>query len=231
MYIENLGYLPEIGFRLSPSKTAIIQGEASLSFADLEARANRVANGLLDLGVKHGDRVALLFPNAYQFVESLLGTMRAGAVAVPVNIRLGYDSLRHVIHDSDARVMIVAPELVDLAERLAADVPAVETLVTTGSQHPRAIDYEEWLAGASPERPAVNVAPDDLCLLPYTSGSTGLPKGVRLHHHGQVHNADAMRRIYLLGPGRARRHRRPPLPRQRAVRRAAALLDGRWIRW
>jgi acyl-CoA synthetase (AMP-forming)/AMP-acid ligase II len=200
MYINNLGYLPEIGFRLSPDKTAIIQGEVTLSFADLEARANRVANGLLGLGIGRGDRVALLFPNAYQFVESLLGTMRAGAVAVPVNIRLGYDSLRHVIADSDARVIIVAPELVEMAERLAGDVPAVERLVATGSQHPRALDYEAWLDGASSERPSVQVAPDDLCLLPYTSGSTGLPKGVRLHHSGQVHNADAMRRIYLLGP-------------------------------
>src|SRR5215217_5385615 len=145
MYIDNLGYLPEIGFRLSPNKTAIIQGEVTLTFADLEVRSNRVANGLLGLGIGHGDRVALLFPNAYQFVESLLGTMRAGAAAVPVNIRLGYDSLRHVIADSDARVMIVATELIELAERLAADVPTVETIVTTGSQHPRFIDYEGWL--------------------------------------------------------------------------------------
>lgn len=200
MYIENLGYLPEIGFRLSPRKPAIIQGEVSLTFADLEARSNRVANGLLDFGIGHGDRVALLFANAYQYVESLLGTMRAGAVAVPVNIRLGYDSLRHVVGDSDARVILAAGDLAELAERLTHDVPTVESLVVVGGRRPRAIDYETWLAGASPDRPDVRTAPDDLCMLPYTSGSTGLPKGVRLHHHGQIHNADAMRRIYLLGP-------------------------------
>jgi long-chain acyl-CoA synthetase len=206
MYIENLGYLPELGFRLSPRKTAIIQGEVSLTFADLEARSN----GLLGLGIGPGDRVALLFPNAYQYVESLLGTMRAGAVAVPVNIRLGYDSLRHVIRDSDARVIVAAGDLTELAERLAEDAPTVETLVVVVGgprralqaidRAPRALDYETWLVGASAERPEVRTAPDDLCMLPYTSGSTGLPKGVRLHHYGQVHNADAMRRIYLLGP-------------------------------
>ena len=200
MYIDNLGYLPEIGYRLSPDKVAIVQGDVALTFGELEGRCNRVANGLIGLGVDPGERVALLFPNDYRYVESLLGTMRAGGVAVPVNIRLGYESLRHVVADSDARVLIAAKELVEVAERLADDVPAVECLVAEGSRHPRAVGYEGWLAGASASRPNVRTGPDDLCLLPYTSGSTGLPKGVRLHHVGQIHNADSMRRIFLLGP-------------------------------
>src|SRR5215210_4673454 len=114
MYISTLGYLPEIGYRLSPDKVALSQGELELTYEQLEQRANRVANGLSSLGVRAGDRVVLLCSNDYRFVECFLGTMRSGAVVVPANIRLGFDNLRHVVDDSGARVLLASPDLREL---------------------------------------------------------------------------------------------------------------------
>ncbi len=198
MYIDNLGYLPEIGYRLTPDKVALIQGNLELTYAQLEARANRVANGLIGLGVRPGERVVLLFSNDYRFVECFLGVMRIGGVVVPANIRLGFDNLRHVVADCGARVLLASPDQRETGERLADGVPAVEHLLVDGSAHPRATSYAEWLEAASDARPTVATGPDDLCMQPYTSGSTGRPKGVLLQHFGQVHNADAMRRILMV---------------------------------
>lgn len=198
MYVHHLGYIPEIGLRLFPDKIAICQGKVDLTYAQLEVRTNRVGNALRGLGIRKGERVALLFSNDWRFVEAIFGTMRAGAVAVPINVRLGYDSLRHILIDSGARILIASPDMRELAERLMNDCPSADSLVVPGASASAALDYEEWLFAASDKRPSLAAGPDDLCMMLYTSGSTGWPKGVRLHHAGQIHNADVMRCAYML---------------------------------
>ncbi len=204
MYIQNFGYLPEIGYRVSPAKVALIQDGIEMTYAELEERANRVANALVGAGIKKGDFVALMHGNDSHYVECFLGTMRAGAVAVPVNIRSGNDAMRYVIEDSGARVVIAAPDWHELALRLAADIPTVERVVLCGTSdrgaNAQAIAYDDWTGSASPQRINVAIDFEDLCMMPYTSGTTGRPKGVRLHHAGQIHNADVLRRAHMITP-------------------------------
>ena len=196
----NFGDLAYVPIRAFPERPAVIQGAFTLTYAELEARMGRVGNLLRSLDVQQGGRVALLFPNEWPFIELCFGSMRAGAVPVPLNIRLGYDTLRYCVEHSDAQVLVASRTLVDQAARLKADVPGVRTLVLTGetAERPRgALGYESLLAAASPEFEAVRVAPDDVCMQPYTSGSTGRPKGVLLTHRGQFWNADVVRRIMM----------------------------------
>ena len=93
MLPDNLGYLFDTACALTPSKPAVFQGDTVLTYAELDARANRVANALAALGVTAGNRVALLFNNDFRFLETLFGAMRLGAVAVPLNIRMGDEAL------------------------------------------------------------------------------------------------------------------------------------------
>ena len=89
MLPDNLGYLFDAPLALSPSSPALYQDDAQVSYAELDARCNRIATGLARLGVVAGDRVALMFSNDVRFIESLLGPMRLGAVTVPLNTRMG----------------------------------------------------------------------------------------------------------------------------------------------
>jgi long-chain acyl-CoA synthetase len=197
MLPENLGHLFDDALRLTPSKEAVFQGDRVLTFEDLDARTNRVANALAELGVGAGDRVGLMFANDFRFLESLFGPMRLGAVPVPLNIRMGDEALQYVLADSEARVVVAGPGLTERARTVGAAVPAVKHRVVQDAARADEIEYEEWLAGASPRRDRRSTAPDDVCMQPYTSGSTGKPKGVLLTHAGQVWNADIIRKAIL----------------------------------
>ncbi|TMI83547.1 MAG: long-chain fatty acid--CoA ligase [Bacillati bacterium ANGP1] len=91
---SNFGDLAYVPMRAFPERPAVIQGNVTLTYGELDARMKRVANLLRALDVQAGRRVALLFPNEWPFVELCFGTMRAGAVPVPLNIRAGYETLR-----------------------------------------------------------------------------------------------------------------------------------------
>jgi len=193
----NFGELIYVPTRAFPERPAVIQGGVTLTYRDLDARMRRVASLLQGLGVGVGTRVALLFPNEWRFIELCFGTMRAGAVPVPLNVRLGYDTLRYCVEHSDAQVLFAAQALADQAVRLTADVAALRALVVTDRPPQGALPYDRLLDDASPEFESVPVSPDDVCMQPYTSGSTGRPKGVLLTHGGQFWNMNMVRRIML----------------------------------
>lgn len=185
--IRHLGYLTSDAVALYPERVALIQDEVQITYGELEMRANRAAGVVQEAGVQPQDRVGIMWSNEYHYVEALLGTLRAGAVAVPMNIKLGADSLVHVIRDSGLRTMLAEPLLIDRARELAAGAE-VEVRILSSD------DWEE-----APERfEAPGFDPDDICFQPYTSGSTGRPKGVLLAHRGQIWCADTVRKWKLL---------------------------------
>ena len=129
MLPDNVGRLFDVPLALIPDRVAIIQGDRALTFAQLDARCNRMANALRELGVGPGDRVALMFSNDFRFLESLFGPMRLGAVAVPLNTRMGDDALQYVVDDAEAVVMIANRAMAERARGLAARVPRLNHLV------------------------------------------------------------------------------------------------------
>ena len=197
MLPDNLGYLFDSGLALTPSKAAVLQGDTVLTFAELDARANRMANVLAGLGVGAGDRVALLFNNDFRFLETLFGAMRLGAVAVPLNIRMGDEALRYVAEDSEAHVLVASAALAERGRALASRIPAIKELIADGPAAEDVLAYEPALAAASPTLARRATAFDEVCMQPYTSGSTGKPKGVLLTHGGQIWNTDIMRKALM----------------------------------
>lgn len=194
MLPDNLGYLFQDAVTLFPQRIALIQDEKTLTFTEFDERCSRVANGLLALGLRAGDRAAFLFSNDFRFLECMFGCMRIRAIAVPLNAKLADEAIGYVLADSGASVLIVGKEFAAKAEMLRAAAPGIRSIILDRNPASSYVDYDEFLLQSSPKLERRPTAFDDVCMLPYTSGSTGKPKGVLLTHGGQIWNADVMRK-------------------------------------
>jgi acyl-CoA synthetase (AMP-forming)/AMP-acid ligase II len=198
MLPETLGHVFAVPLRLAPSSVAVIQGDTTLSYRDLDAWCNKAANAYAGLGVGVGTRVALMFSNDWRFLPAFLGPMRLGAVSVPLNIRMGDEALAYVVQDAEATVLVAGRDQAERARRLASQVKGLAHLVVDAPPADGAIGWDAWLDAASPRFRRRRLDPDAVCMQPYTSGSTGKPKGVLLAHRGQVWNADVIRKMACL---------------------------------
>jgi acyl-CoA synthetase (AMP-forming)/AMP-acid ligase II len=161
---------------MRPGKLALVCGERSLTYAELNARANRVANALRRLGVQAGDRVAVMVHNSLEGIEVGVGLTKLAAMNVPVNYHLREHEVAYLVNDSGAKVILAGPELVQVVEQALAEVQDKPICVAIGGQAPAGwLHYEELLEAAS-EYPPVGQAALGLTVT-YTSGTTGDPKG------------------------------------------------------
>ena len=171
-----------------PAATALVVGERTLTFADLDARSSQAAQAFRAAGVGFGDRVAFIEKNGAEFFEVACGLAKLGAVCVPVNWRLAAPEMLHIIEDAQARVVVVGSEFFDHLEAIEDRLTSVDTVVAIGT-HYRWPDFGDWLAGHPAEDPGVTTGPDDVALLMYTSGTTGAPKGVMLSNRNYFSKA------------------------------------------
>ncbi|OAN32509.1 long-chain-fatty-acid--CoA ligase [Mycolicibacterium iranicum] len=160
-----------------PHAPALIVGEATITYGELDDRSNRAAQAFATTGVGVGDRVAFVERNSVEFFDVTFALAKLGAVGVPVNWRLAAPEMRHVIADSGASVVVVGQEFVGHLEAIESELDA--TIVVIGN-HDRWPEFDRWVAGHPAVDPGVVTGPDDLVMLMYTSGTTGLPKGVML---------------------------------------------------
>jgi fatty-acyl-CoA synthase len=168
--------------RRHPDRPALIFEDSALTFAQLDERTNRLANALADRGVEPGDRVALLLFNRLEAVEAFFGCHKAGATPVPVNFRLVQDEIDYILENSGAVGIVADEPLAQRAASAAASVEGVRFHLAVGPGAGDAEPYEQALAQASPEQPALIGDEDDVAFLMYTSGTTGRPKGAMLTH-------------------------------------------------
>lgn len=170
-----------------PSKIAVVCGEDRFTYAQFAERASRLAGALCDVGVKVGDRVAFLSLNCHRLLEAYYGVLDAGAVLLPLNIRLAPQELSYILNDSEAKVLFLEQEFLGSVESFRQSVPSVEKFVLLDS-NPQApwlspMNYEGMLSAATPYRTDVmSVDENSLAELFYTSGTSASPKGVMLTH-------------------------------------------------
>jgi acyl-CoA synthetase (AMP-forming)/AMP-acid ligase II len=174
--------------RTRPGKIGARDSKRSLTYAQWDARASRLANALLGLGLVKGDRVALLAYNAVEWLEIYVALARAGLVAVPINFRLMGPEIAYIAEHSEARAAIVQEDLRAVVEGIRGALPIdAKRYVLFGAEAPPGWQgYEALVAAASPAAPDVAVAPEDLFALMYTSGTTGRPKGAMRSHEGNA---------------------------------------------
>jgi long-chain acyl-CoA synthetase len=172
-------------------RDAFVHRDRAVTFAELDDEATRFASAAHAAGLRPGDRVLLLAPNALETFVVLVGCARAGLVAVPVNWRLSPTELAGVAADAGARLVVVDRSLAHL---LWAVVDSGVPLLTLGSQ------FDQWLVDAPARRPAVEHRPDDVVLQVYTSGTSGRPKGVLLTNRNLATKVPGVTPRWGLGP-------------------------------
>lgn len=170
----------------NPERPALISAEsgAVTTFARLEDRTNALADALHGAGVQRGDRVAMLTLNSVAMMEIYVAVAKLGAIAVPVNFRLQPGEVRYILADSGATVLFESTVFTPVADAACAEGTRVGRRITvpTSQQPADSGDYESFLAGGSQERQTREIGLDDVCVLMYTSGTTGAPKGAMLTH-------------------------------------------------
>jgi acyl-CoA synthetase (AMP-forming)/AMP-acid ligase II len=169
--------------RRFPTKTALRHGDASLTWAALDERANRLATHLLDRGLTTGDRVAVSARNCLEWPEIVFGLAKAGLILVPLNIRQSPDEVQHVLADSGTRAGIVHH---DQAERHGETLSSLDLVLEIGGDD-AGEDYATALAKGRAVDPTPSTLTDsDIQFILYTSGTTGRSKGVVNEHRGML---------------------------------------------
>jgi long-chain acyl-CoA synthetase len=175
-----------------PNKEAIIFGGASITYHELHERVCRLSSALLACcGVQQGDRVALLLPNIPEFLISYYAALRLGAIAVSLNVMFKHDELKFILNDSEARLLITTPQLLEQVPE-ASEAPFLQIIVCTGkADRAGVVELGDLLSSTSATNSKANLANDSGAAILYTSGTTGKPKGVLLTHGNVISNVHA----------------------------------------
>ena len=200
----NLAYILRESAKVDPAKPALLFDGGQISYGQLDAMTDQFARGLVAAGYRPGDRIGLQLPNLPQFVIAYFGILKAGCVAVPMNVLLKAPEIAYQLGNSRSSALIswsgTAAEAVKAVE--AAGVKHLYIVNTSGIPNATVGETFESLMGADPTSPAplAHRDPGDTAVLIYTSGTTGTPKGAELTHFQLLSNADTPGRVFGLQP-------------------------------
>jgi acyl-CoA synthetase (AMP-forming)/AMP-acid ligase II len=181
----NVKYLINRAVGEYPDKTALVYTGVRRTFRELDGRVNALANGLLAMGVRKGDRVGMLLTNRPEFIEIDFALSKTGIVRVPLNARLTAADHEYMLNDSEADLLIFGEGFTEMVTTIRPRLKTVKRFIRVSEGHslesiPGAIDYERLVRENSPEQPSGEIEEEDLHTLFYTSGTTGKPKGAML---------------------------------------------------
>jgi long-chain acyl-CoA synthetase len=183
-YVEN-------SMHAHPDRTAVIFEDEKWTYRQLDAEINRVANGLVAMGVEKGDRVSLFLPNCVEFFFWYFGVMKMGAVVNPINVMFKEKELDYVVRDCTPKVLVTSKTIapVPLTVFNQPDHSVEKMVIVGGGEGENILRHDTWVGQYPATFNAVDVEKDDLAAILYTSGTTGQPKGVMLSHMNLWSNA------------------------------------------
>ena len=165
--------------RRGSAPALVFEGRA-MTFADVDAMASRFANALIASGVRTQERIAYLSKNSDHFLPCLMGACKARAALAPFNFRLAAPEIARLLEDSEARIMFVGPDVVDLADQAVASLALKPRMIALGFDRQGYERHDAWIEAADATDPRLEADPQHDVIQLYTSGTTGLPKGVQL---------------------------------------------------
>ncbi|KUO77516.1 MAG: hypothetical protein APF81_07775 [Desulfosporosinus sp. BRH_c37] len=178
------------------SRVALKEGNRAVTYQELNQRTDALLAYLQSIGIKQGERVAVLSKNSIEVIETYVTCYKSGLIYVPVNYRLPFDKLEYILSDCDASVLVVSPEFAEFA-RTCAHRSNLKTIIMTKQSVQDLAFYDDLVALQPADSVVVEVSDVTPAAIIYTSGTTGLPKGVILSHRALLEAA----KIYMLELG------------------------------
>jgi acyl-CoA synthetase (AMP-forming)/AMP-acid ligase II len=175
-----------------PDAVACSAGGRDVTFGRLDEQASRIANGLIAAGCRPGARVAILSRNTVEFIEVFCGSLKAATVLLPVNWRLAPGEIRYILEHAQIEAMVVEADLLGGLAQSSEILDRARATIVIGQAPAGAENYENWCARQSPADPLTPAQADDVFIQMYTSGTTGMPKGVQLSHRNYTQSFGAM---------------------------------------
>jgi len=186
-----IGTYAEVIYRnalIYADREAFIYGSERVTFAQFNARVNSLIQSLWSMGVSKGDVIGVLSWNCLEYADVFGAAMKGGFIASPFNTRLQVHELEHLINYSEADILFVGPEFVEMANALRSRLPKIKKFVSFEGSSPGMVCHRDLLAAYPSEEPGVQVREDDPLFIVYTSGTTGLPRGALYTHRSAMDN-------------------------------------------
>jgi len=169
---------------ICPDRDCMVFEGKRWTYGQTNERVNRLANALVKLGVRKGDRIGILQVNCHQYIESYYAAAKLGAIFVPLNFRAKADEIAYMITNAEARVLFVGSRYLDLINQIRPQLGMLKECISIDSRE--GLYYEDLIQSASSEESYFEIGDEDISILMYTSGTTGRPKGVPLRHNAFV---------------------------------------------
>jgi len=168
----------------NPERLAVVDTStnATCTYGELNARVNRLAHALIDLGVRKSDRVAIAQHNCLEYIEAFFAAMKIGAVLTTIDFRAASRELQYLLNDSEANTLIIGEKYLHLINPTYSKPSTVKNLICLGRNEKQIPSYDELISRYPATEPNIIVDENDLATIYYTSGTTGLPKGVIMTH-------------------------------------------------
>ena len=189
---------------LYPDQEAFVYGSERITFSEFNARVNSLIHALQTMGVKKGDVIGILSWSCLGFVEVYGAAMKGGFIASPFNPRLREQELEYIINYSEANVLFVGSELVEMANKLRPHLPKVKNFISLEASVPDMICHHGLVTTYSKAEPDVQIDGDDPTSIIYTSGTTGLPRGTLYTHRCFIDDSKTLVMNMGLQPGHKR---------------------------
>jgi long-chain acyl-CoA synthetase len=184
--VNTLGDMPRRGAALHRDRIALVFEGQRFTYAELDDRVNRLANALAKLGLKKGGRVTILAENTHKYLEIYFGAAKLGLSVTPLNFRLSDNELDYIINDSEATVLFAGDGYEERSLGLKADLKGISRWISMDNRTDGFLFYEDLLKDAANTDPGIEVDENEMAVLMYTGGTTGLPKGVMLSHRNII---------------------------------------------
>ena len=189
----------------TPDAVALVFQGKETTWREIDSLSNRFAQGMREMGVEKGDRVAALLTNSLEFIVTYLALLKIGGIFVPLNFQLTASNIEYALNHSESKILVCDDEFVPTIKEILPKLASIHHVITVGKKesHNRIFSFREVLSRGMDIEPSVPLNDDDTAIFLYTAGTTGDPKGVVHTHFNCSFVAQHWARVFHMGPGKS----------------------------